>query len=110
MGAIDQRRMRGFQRFRRRDIGEYHEFLDEPVRVEPFGPAHALQLAVGIEDELALGQIEIERIALAALLPKRVKGGVERLQGALQQRPRRRVGCAVDRTPVSYTHLTLPTK
>ncbi len=65
VGAVDQRRMRGLQRLGGGDIGEDHEFLDQPVRLQPLRPAHADELALGVEDQLALGQVEIERIALA---------------------------------------------
>ena len=97
MGAIDQRRLPGFQRLGRRDIGEDHEFFDQPMRVEPLGPAHALQSPLLVENQLALGQIEIERIALAALALQRLVGRPERLQDGLEQRLGRLVGMAVDR-------------
>ena len=35
MHAIDQRRARFLQRLGGRDVGEDHEFLDQPVRLEP---------------------------------------------------------------------------
>ena len=55
VGAIDQRRMRGFQRLGRRDIGEDHELLDQFMRLQPLRPAHADELAVGVENQFALG-------------------------------------------------------
>ena len=92
VGAVDQRRMRGLQRLGRRDIGEDHEFLDQFVRLQPLRPAYADELAVGVEDQLALRQVEIERITLRALDLDDVMSGVERLQHALEQRRRRLVG------------------
>ena len=65
--AIEQRRLLRFQRLGGGDIGEDHELLDQPVRVEPFRPAHAGEPPVLVEDELPLGQVEIERIAPLAL-------------------------------------------
>ena len=97
MGAIDQRRMRGFERLGGGDIGEDHELLDQPVRFEPLRPAHVLEASLGVEDELALGQIEIERIAPLALDLDHRMGGVERLQHAVEQRRRRLVRPPVDR-------------
>ena len=86
MGAVDQRRMRGFQRLGGGDVGQNHEFLDQPMRIEAFGPSDADQLALGIEDQLALGQVEIERIAVVALLPQQGIGRPERPQHAFEQR------------------------
>ena len=59
--------MRRLQRLGGRDIGEDHELLDQPVGVEPLRPSHPGEPAVRVEDQLALGQVEIERIAAFAL-------------------------------------------
>ena len=67
MGAIEERRMRGFERLGGGDIGEDHEFLDQPMRLEPLRPSHVLEPPLAVENELALGQIEIERVAPFAL-------------------------------------------
>ena len=96
MGAVDQRRLRGLQRLGGGDIGEDHELLDQLVRLQPLRPAHADQPALGVEDQLALGQIEIERIALRALELDDAIGGVERREHAFEQRRRRLVGLPVD--------------
>ena len=40
VGAIEQRRILRFQRFGGGDIGEDHEFFDQPMRFEPLRPAH----------------------------------------------------------------------
>ena len=97
MGAVDQRRMRGLQGLGGGDIGQDHEFLDQPMRIEPFGPSDAYQLTLGIEDQLALGQVEIERIAMVALLLQQGIGRPERPQHAFEQWRRRIVGRPVDR-------------
>ena len=89
--------MRGFERLGRGDIGEDHELLDQPVRLEPLRPAHPDEPPFRVEEELALGQVEIERIAAFALdLDDRVRG-VERLQHAFEERRRRFVRPSVDR-------------
>src|SRR6185437_4864723 len=97
MGAIEQRRMRGLKRLRGSDIGEDHELLDQPMRLESLGPAHVLQPSLGIENKLALGEIEIERAALLALDLDDRMGGVEGLQHGLDKRFCRLVRSTVDR-------------
>ena len=39
VGAVDQRRKLGFQRLGGGDVGQNHEFLDQPMRIEPLGPS-----------------------------------------------------------------------
>ena len=68
--AVEQRRFRRLQRLRGGDIGLDHEFLDQPVRVEPLRRDDAGHAAHLVEDDLALGQVEIERPALVARLRK----------------------------------------
>ena len=97
MHAIDQRRAGALQRFRRRDIGEDHEFLDQPVRVEPLRNDHAIQRAVGLEQDFSLGQIEIERTAFVARFLDREISVVERLEHRIEQGPGLVVGPSVDR-------------
>ena len=97
MGAIEQRRMRGFQQLRGGDIGEDHELFDQPMRFEPLGPPHVLQPSLGIENKLALRQIEIQRIALLALDFDDRMRGVERLEHGVDKRLCRLVRSTVDR-------------
>ena len=97
VGAIKQRGMRGFERLGGGDIGEDHELLDQPMRLEPLRPPHVLEPPFGIENELALGQIEIERIALLTLDFDDRIGGVERLEHGVDQRLCRLVRPTVDR-------------
>ena len=63
MGAVDQRRAGLLEALGGRDIGEDHELLDQPMRVEALGHQHPVDGAVGLEEDLALGQVEIERLA-----------------------------------------------
>ena len=64
--AVDQRHARLLQRLGRRDIGEDHELLDQPMRVEPLRRDDAIDRAVGFQQDFALGQVEIERAARVA--------------------------------------------
>ena len=89
--------MRGFERLGGGDIGEDHELLDQPMRVEPLRPAHVLEAPFGIENKLALGQIEVERIAVLPLDFDDRICGVERLEHGLDKRLCRLVRPTVDR-------------
>ena len=97
VGAVKQRGMRGFKQFGGGDIGEDHELFDQPMRLEPLRPAHVLQPSFGVENKLALGQIEIERIALLTLDFDDRMRGVERLEYGLDKRLCRLVRSTVDR-------------
>ncbi len=96
MHAVDQRYTRFFQRFGGGDIGEDHEFLDQPVRFQPFGADDAIDGAVGFQQDLALGQVEIERLALVARAHERLVSRVQRLQHRLDQRIGVLVGAAAN--------------
>ena len=50
-----------FQRLRGGHVGEDHELLDQAMRIKPFGHDHAVDGAVLLQQDLALGQVEIER-------------------------------------------------
>ncbi len=63
MHAIYLRCPAFLQHLRRRDVGEDHELLDQAMRVKRSRRIDARDRAVGIKDDLALGQIEIERRA-----------------------------------------------
>ena len=93
--AIDQRHARALQRLGRRHIGEDHELLDQPVRVEPRRGDHAIDRAVGLQQDLALGQVEVERLALGALALDGRVGRIERLDHRCEQGAGRLVGAAV---------------
>ena len=96
MHAVDQRHARFLQRLGGGDIGEDHEFLDQPVGLQPLRRDHAVDGAVVLEQDLALRQIEIERLALGARALERFIGGVERLQHRLDQRRGVLVGAPAD--------------
>ena len=67
------------------------------MRVQPQRPAHLLEPALGVERQLALGQVEIERITHGALLSHRRISRPKGAQHRVEQRDRRFVGAAVDR-------------
>ena len=95
--AIDQRHARLLQRLGGGDIGEDHELLDQPVRLEPLRGDDAIDRAVGLEQDFPLGQIEVERTAGVAGFFQRLIGGVERLEHVVDQRVRHLVGAAGNR-------------
>ena len=97
MHTVDQRRARALQRLSRRDIGKNHEFLDQPVGVEPFGSDHAIDGRMRGEDDLSFGNVEIEGGALVAGVFDRPVGGVERFEDGGEQRASSVVRPAVDR-------------
>ena len=78
MHPVDKRQRLLFKHFRRRDIGEDHEFFDQFMRIEPLRHDHAVDRTVELQQDLALGNIEIERIAFVARLLYGDIGVVER--------------------------------
>ncbi len=97
MHAVDQRERLLLQHLGRRDVGEDHELLDQLVRIETFGHDDAIDRAVALQEDLALGQIEIERIALVAGALGAGIGGIERPPGSDRAGSGGVVGPAVDR-------------
>ena len=67
------------------------------MRVQPLGHDDAIDGAVGLQEDLALGQIEVERIALVAGALHRGIGGVKRFQDRSEQGTGGIVGMTVDR-------------
>ena len=61
--AVDDRRALGFQRLGGGDVGLDHELLDQAMRRQPLRRHHALDAALRVEQDLALGQVEVERLA-----------------------------------------------
>ena len=95
--AVDLRAVLLLQRLGGADIGLDHEFFDELVRIEPLAPLHAGDFAV-FEDDLVLGRVDLERLALLARVPCAGVSGPERFEDGLKQRLRFLVGLAVDRS------------
>ena len=86
MHPVDDRRALGFQGLGRGDVGLDHELFDQAVRGQPVGRDDALDPAVLVDQDLALGEIEIERLAPVARSRQRGIGGPERFEGPFQQR------------------------
>ena len=55
------------QRLRSGDIRRDHELLDDPMRRQPLAHAHCHRVPAGVENHLALGEVELQR---AAPLPR----------------------------------------
>ncbi len=72
--AIDQRRLLAFQRLGCGNVGEDHELLDQPCAHRAASGRHTVDRAVLLQQQLALGQVEIERAA-------RLRGAIERVIG-----------------------------
>ena len=63
---------REFQLLGGGDIGEDHEFLDQPVAVEPGARDDGNRAPVAVEHDLVLGQVELQR---ATRSPRAVERG-----------------------------------
>ena len=96
MDAVDQGRLLLLQSLGRRDIGGDHHLLDQPVGLEALGHADVGNHAGLVEDDLALGDIEIERAAAIARLCHGLVGRPDRLEDRLEDRPGLVIGLAVD--------------
>ena len=59
-----QRRLARLQRLGGGHIGQHHAFLDQLVRLQPLGEIHRQHLALVAEHDLALGQVQIERLTV----------------------------------------------
>ena len=64
--AIHHGGLLGLERLGRGDVGGDHVILDQPVRVEPFARHNRADPPLLVEYDSALGQVELERLALLA--------------------------------------------
>jgi hypothetical protein len=64
--AVHDRRLLRLERLGRGDVGGDHIILDQPVRVEPLARRDRHDAALLVEHHAALGQVELERLALVA--------------------------------------------
>jgi hypothetical protein len=97
VNPVDQVGARLLQSLGGSDVGEDHEFLDQPVRVETLGHEDAVDGAVVLEKDLALGEIEKERLADVTRLLHATVGGPERPEDGVEDRLGRLVRAPVDR-------------
>ena len=86
--AVHDRRLLRFERARGGDVGGDHVILDQPVRVEPVARRDRHDPPLLVEHHPALGQIELERVALLPRREQRAPAGPQRLQRFLDQFPR----------------------
>ncbi len=98
-----QRALEPDQFFGGGDIGEDHEFLDHPMRVEAFGDFHRLDGAILGQDDLAFGQVEVQRLAVGAGFGRCLIGGVERSDNLIHQR----FGFGIGRAVLRRLHLDI---
>ena len=59
--AVDQRRAGFFQRFGGGDIGQHHEFLDQPHGFQPLAIGDGGDMAVRAQHDAPFRQVEIQR-------------------------------------------------
>ena len=97
MGAVDEGDLRFLERLGGGDIGEDHAFLDQPVGIETLGHQHLIDHALCIEDDLALRQVQRQRLALVAGAREAAIAIPERLENGFQDRPGHVIGASVDR-------------
>src|SRR5690606_539989 len=64
--AIERREARLANSLRRLDVRRDHALLDQPMRLAPLDGMDRLHLAVHVELDLRLREIEVDRAALAA--------------------------------------------
>ena len=93
MDAIDQRNTRALAGFGRGHVREDHEFLDQPVRFQPLRHDHAIDRAIGLQQDLALGNSRSSG-PRSSRASNRAIGGIKRLEIASDQRLGDLVGAA----------------
>ena len=71
MDTVEEGDMGALQGFGGAHIGEDHELLDQAMSLEARRHDDPVERAVGLEEELAFGKVEIERLALRARLLQR---------------------------------------
>src|SRR5262245_15254779 len=94
---VNKRNARTLQRLGRRDVGQNHELFDQPVRFEPLGRYDAVDAAIALEQNLALGQVEVEGLSLGSSARHGFISGIKRFEDRLDQRFRVLIGPPADR-------------
>ena len=95
MDAVEQAQALRLQRLGGGDVGEDHEVLDQPVGVEALAEGDGKHLAVVGEDDAALGEVEVQRLAQVARRVRRCPCGPERGDDGVEERGGGGVGGAV---------------
>ena len=83
--AVHDRRLLRLQRAGGGDVGGDHIVLDQPVRVEPVARRDRGDAPLLVEHHAALGNVELERLALVAGGEQRAPARPERLQRGADQ-------------------------
>ncbi len=78
-----------------RDVGRDHELLDQHVAGLALAGLDVHRLAGLVEDDAALGQLELDRAAAVAGLQEALVGRIEGLDDGLEERTGLGVGVAV---------------
>jgi len=86
----------GYQGFGGGDIGQNHEFFDQPVCIQPFAEVDGLYGAVLVQHDLALGQVQIKRLTCGAGGFQGGIGGIERFDHIIEQQSGAIIRSAVD--------------
>ena len=76
--AVEEAELLRLERLGGGDVGEDHEVLDQPVGVEALAEGDGEDLALVGEDDAALGEVEVQRLAEVAGLVGGRPGGPER--------------------------------
>ena len=77
MNAIHHRLVAAFQLLGRGDIGQHHEFLDQPMAIESRPRRDTAHGAIVVQHHATFRQIEIERAARGACREQCAERGVE---------------------------------
>ena len=85
MYAIHAGLNQAFQFFRRADIGGDHEFLDQPMGIEPRAGHHGGDAPFFIQQHAAFGQVQIQRAARFAGREQGTEGAVKACHMASSQ-------------------------
>ena len=90
-----QRGLFGDQGFGGADIGQHHEFFDQPMRIQPVLERDRHHLACVIQFDPPLWQVKFQRLAVGPGQHERSKGGVEWPDDSIHQRGGLRIRRAV---------------
>src|SRR3546814_17229199 len=74
------------------DVGQYHELLDQHVRLEAVADADLSDVAGVVEDDPLLRDFQVEGASTLALAPQRPLGAVPRFENAPGNAPPRGIG------------------
>ena len=85
MNAVNKLLVLAFQCFRRTDIGLYHAFFNEFMRIQTLRHQNTINRAVFLQQNFALRQIQFKRLAVVATAGHALVSCVKRLKHVLHQ-------------------------